>query len=331
MKIFKGLALAALLAFSMSAYAVDMKEVEKELTTTGVEGWIHGSVETQGIYVFTYRTPGNFFDFVEMSLVSEDPAMMKLLGTFDRHDKVRIKGAFIAKNPSPQKHIMVASIEMLTKYEQPYPVDPYQHQAKIPDELVGKTSGTFLVHAIGGDGQVLVVEYKDVILPIFVKNGALTKDLYRGDLVQLQFKIQNYPDQPVHLNIDETAAAPVTVLESIKAKHGQQVTMEGELILFPKSPEILFNVFALKQDLQAGLSRQFTLVNMDDPDVFNAIRTKLQREWDKYPGAYVNGRNKLVSTKIRVRATGTINEVNPSQANPQILLNSADAIQVLDQ
>ena len=240
---------------SAPAHAVDLTVVEKELTTTGVEGWIHGSVETQGIYVFTYRTPGNFFDYIEMSLISEDPKMMKLLSTFDRHDKVRVKGSFVAKirvlrstsssaqsslSPSISSHIRLTLISM---------------KAKIPDDLVGKNSGTFLVHAIGGDGQILVVEYKDVILPIFVKNGALTKALYRGDLVQLAFKIQNYPDEPVHLNIDETAPQPVQVLESIKAKHGQQGTVEGALILFPKSPEIIFNVFAVQQQLQAGLTR----------------------------------------------------------------------------
>jgi hypothetical protein len=324
-----GFLLSACATSAHRAYAVDMKEVEKELTTTGVEGWIHGSVETQGIYVFTYRTPGNFFDYVEMSLVSDNPNMMKQFATFDRHDKVRVKGSFIADNPSPQKHIMVGSIELITKYNQPYPVDPYQHQAKIPDDLIGKSSGTFLVHAVSGHGQVLVVEFKDVILPIFVKNGALTQSLYRGDLVQLAYKIQNYPDEPVHLNIDETAPQPVQVLQSIKALHGKPGTVEGALILFPKSPEIMFNVFAVQQLLPAGLNRQFTLVNFDNPDVFTQIRTKLQAAWDKAGSAYVNGRNKLVSLKIRVRATGTFNEVDPSQANPQILLNSADAVQIV--
>jgi hypothetical protein len=333
---FNGLAVLALIGLAGCATpaqahnTVDMKEVEKELTTTGVEGWIHGSVETQGIYVFTYRTPGNFFDYVEMSLVSDDPAMMAQFAKYGRHDKVRVKGAFIPDNPSPQKHILVSSIELLQKYEEPLPVEPYQHQAKIPDDLIGKNSGTFLVHAVSGGGQVLVVEYKDVILPIFVHNGDLTKNLFRGDLVQLAFKIQSYPDEPVHLNLDEKNPQCVQLLESIKAKNGQSVTMEGDLILFPKSPEIMFNVFAVKQELPAGLNRQYTLVNFDNPDTFTAIRTKLQNEWDKFPGAYVNGRNKLVSLKIRVRATGTINEVDPSQANPQILLNSADAVQIIE-
>jgi hypothetical protein len=329
MKMFKCLALLVVLLFSFNAYSVDLKEVEKELTTTGVEGWIHGSVESQGIYVFTYRTPGSFFDYIEMSLVSDDPGIVKQLATLDRHDKVRVKGAFL-DIPSPQKHISAASIEMIKKYQSAYDVAPYQHQTKIPDDLVGKSSANFLVHAIGGNGQILVVEYKDVILPVYVKNGDLTKNLFRGDLVQLQIKIQNDPTEPVHLNLNEKAPQPVQVLQAIQSLHGKPASIEGALILFPKSPEILFNVFAVKQELQDGLNRQYTLVNFDNPDVFAKIRATLQAAWDRHGTDFVNGRNKLVSTKVRVKATGTFNEQDPNQANPQILLNSVDSIQIIE-
>ena len=100
--------------------------------------------------------------------------------------------------------------------------------------------------------------------------------------------------------------------------------------MFPKSPEIQFNVFAVQQPLPSGLTRQYTLVNMVDPGVFSQIRAKLQKAWDSYPKSYVNGRNKLVSTKIQVKASGVINDVDPSQANPQILLKSADDIQIIE-
>jgi hypothetical protein len=322
------ISLLALMTISTNAFAVDMKEVEKELTTSGVEGWVHGSVETQGLYVFTYRNPTNFFDYVQMSLVSLTPAMMKELGTYSRQDKVRVKGSFLT-NPSPQKHILVSSIEMITKYQSPYPSAPYQHQAVIPGDLLNLTTATFLIHAIAGDGHILVVEYKDSILPIFVQNATLTKSLFRGDVVQLKFSIQSYPNQPVHLNLNEKDPQPLQVLESIQAKHGKPAVVEGALIMFPKSPEIMFNVFAVQEELQAGLKRQYTLVNFDDADLFQKIRDTLQKAWDQYPGGYVNARNKLVSTHIRVKATGVFNEVDPSQANPQILLNSIDSIQVI--
>ena len=264
-----------------------------------------------------------------MSLISNQPAITQQLLSMGRHDRVRVKGAFL-DNPSPQKHIQIVSIEMLEKYQPTYKMGSYDYTTKIPADLLNKDSAAFLVDAVAGDGHILVVEYGDTVVPIVVKNGDLTKNLYRGDLVRLGFRIQKFPDQPVHLNLDDTAAHPVQVLEAIAGKNGQDFTLEGALILFPKSPEIIFNIFAVQQELQDGLKRQFTLVNFDDPDVFAKIRDALQKAWDKYPGAYVNGRNKLVSTRIRVKATGTFNEVSASQANPQILLKALDSIEIIE-
>ena len=328
MKIRVFLFLALNMVLSTSAFAVDMKEVEKELTTTGVEGWIHGDASAQGLFVFTYRNPTDFFDYVIMSLVSSQPDMLHQLASLDRHDKIRVKGVFM-DNPSPQKHIAVFSVEMLKKYDSGYETPAYEYEAKIPDELLNQTRATFLVHAICGDCHILVLEYKDAVVPVFVKNGDLTKGLFRNDVVQLAFKIQTYPNQPVHLNLDDAATEPVKVLDSIQAKNGKPAVMEGTLILFPKSPEIMFNVFAVQESLSAGLTRQYTLVNFDSPDDFAKIRAALQAAWDKYPGQYENGRNKLLSKRVRVKATGVFNEVDPSQANPQILLKSVDSIQII--
>jgi hypothetical protein len=312
---------------STTTYAVDLKDVEKQLNTTGAEGWIHGAVADQQMYVFTYRNPTNFFDYVEMSLVATDPNIMKQLATFDRHDKVNVKGAFL-DNPSPQKHIKVSAITMVKKYQSTYQVPAYEHEAKIPDDLLHKDMATFMVHAIAGDGHILVVEYKDAVLPIYVVNADLTKGLFRNDIVQIKFLFQDYPDHPVHLAVNESATDALKVIDSIQAKNGKSTVLEGALILFPKSPEINFNVFAVQEELTDGLKRQYTLVNFDSTDTFQKIRDALQKAWDKYPGAYVNGRNKLVSTRLRVKATGTFNEVDPSQANPQILLNSVDSIEI---
>lgn len=323
-------ALLVVALFSLNARAVDLAQVEKDLNGPGVVGWIHGSVSDRNLYVFTYRSPDNFFDFVEMSLTAEDDADMQAkIGTFGRHDKVRVKGSFL-KNPSPQKHIKVKSIELVEKYQEPYQRDAYRYAAKIPEDLGKAGRATFLVHALGGDGAILVLEYKDQVVPMFVKKPELTKGLYRGDVVEIAYKLQKDPDAPSHLNVDETDANPVVVKESVHALHGKPAVMDGELVLFPKSPEIIFNVFAVLQHLDNGLNRQFTLVNFDDPDAFKKIRAKLQAEWDKFPHDYVNGRNKLVSTKVRVRAKGTYNDIDPGQANPQILLKSADDIELYE-
>jgi hypothetical protein len=311
------------------SFAVDLTQVEKDLNGPGITGWVHGAVKDRSLYVFTYRDPKNFFDFVEMSLTTSDPAIESKLATFGRHDKVLVKGRFL-KNPSPQKHIRIASIELVEKYRHPYPSEEYRYGAKLPDDLLHASRATFLVHAVAGDGRILVLEYKDQIVPMYVKNGALTKNLFRNDLVDLALKIQEDPEHPTHLNLDDTAANPVKVVEAIRDLHGKPAVLDGELILFPQSPEIRFNVFAVQQSLPAGLSRQFTLVNFDDPNEFQKIRAKLQAEWDKFPKHWVNGRNKLVSTKIRVRAKGTYNEIDPGQANPQILLKSAADVEIYE-
>jgi hypothetical protein len=319
------LAFAALT--SACAHAVDLKQVERELATTGAVGWVHGSSSSQGLYAFTYRSPDNFFDFVIMSLVAERPETLKQLSELNRHDKVRIKGSFM-DNPSPQKHVAVASVEMVKKFEPPYPMPPYEHEAKIPDELLDKTSADFVVHALHNDGQLLVVEYKDAVLPIWVKNGALTRHLFRGDFVRLSYRIQKTPGQPVHLRIAEARPDAVQVIDSVLAKHGKPGAIEGKLIMFPKSPEIIFNVFAVLEETPSGLTRQYTLVNFEDNNEFKRIREKLQAAWDRHPSDYVNGRNKLVHTRVRVKATGTFHDVDPNQANPQILLKSADDIEI---
>lgn len=310
------------------AHAIDLREVEQKLAADGAEGEVHGASASQGLYVFVYRNPKDFFDFLEMSMVPASQDVVRQLEALRRHDRVRIKGSFL-ENRSPQKHIEVTSLEMVRKYAPPVEMPAYEHEAKVPDELLGQSSALFLVHAIHADGQILVVEYKDTVLPIFVKNGALAKNLYRNDLVRLKFKVQRRPDRPAHLRLDETAEKPVEVVESILAKHGQPATLEGALVLFPKSPEVIFNVFAVLEELPAGLKRQYTLVNFTSPEVFKQIREKLQAAWDQAPKDYVNGRNKLVSTKIRVKVTGTFNEVDANQANAQVLLAGPEAIEVL--
>jgi hypothetical protein len=314
--------------FARSSFAVDLAQIETELkSANGAVGWIHGSVEGQGLYVFTYRSTTNFFDFVEMSLTTT--VIQAKFATLSRHDQVRVKGSYL-QIPVPQKHIDVTSIDLLKKYDSGYPSDPYQHQVQIPSGLLGQTSAIFEVHAVAAAGQILVVEFQDAILPIFVKNGALAKDLYRGDIVQLNYGIQAYPNQPVHLTLNETAAQPIKVLDSIKALDGKPASVQGALILFPKSPEITLNVFAVQANMQSNLQRQYTLVNFDDPQVFNDILKKCQAAWDRHGLDYVNGRNKLVSKKVQVKVTGTFNEQDPGQANAQILIKSANDVQVIE-
>lgn len=187
------------------------------------------------------------------------------------------------------------------------------------------------MHAVDAGGAILVVEYEDIVLPVFVNRPELTKNLARNDVVRLAYEIRTLPDRPVHLQLKDVEQ-PIEVVDSIMALHGQPASVEGELVLFPKSPQVKFNVFAVLQPLPGNLRRQFTLANFESDDAFKAIRDKLQAAWDSEPeGTAVSGRNKLISTKLRVRATGTFNEIDPGQANAQILLDGPDSVEILAQ
>jgi len=312
---------------TVSLQAQDATDVERQLTTTGLVVEIHGASPELGLFAVTYRSPANFFEFVQMSLVTRDAAVANQLRTIRRHDRVRIKGSLLP-NPSPQMHILAASIELVAKYVPAIAAPPYEYDSQIARDLQGRSSGRFLVHIAQPDDGILVVEYKDAVLPIFVMNKQLLTGLARNDVVQLRFRHQDYPDRPTHLRLDEAHRQPLRVVDRIMNKHGKRADMKGALVLFPKSPQIVSNVFALLEELPGGLTRQYTLVNLASERRFAEIRTKLQAAWDRHvaPGDYVNGRNKLVSLKVRVRARGIFSQTDSGQANPQILLESADSI-----
>jgi hypothetical protein len=241
---------------------------------------------------------------------------------------VRIGGE-IMDNRSQQTHIELASLEVVRKYEATPPIPRYEYEASIPADLQGKSSELFLVHAVNAGGSVLVVEHEDVVLPVYVTRPELTRSLARNDVVRLFYEIRTRPDRPVHLQLADVER-PVEVVDSITALHGKPAAIEGALVLFPQSPQVRFNVFAVLQELPGNTQRQYTLVNFDDPAVFETIRNKLQAAWDTGGAdSFVSGRNKLVSTEVRIRATGTFNQIDPNQANAQIVLDGPDSIEIL--
>jgi hypothetical protein len=320
-----------ILAAALPACVSIPAKLEREIAAgRAVEGEIHGAYPDLELYVFTYRDPKNFFDFVEVSLIATTPEVAAQLATLRRHDRVKIAGA-IADNRSNQTHVELRSLEVVRKYEASPEVPRYDYQASIPGDLRGKDNELFLVHAVNAGGTVLVVEREDVVLPVYVRRPELTRDLARNDVVRLYYDVRSRPDRPVHLELKDVER-PVEVVDSVMALHGKPASVEGALVLFPKSPQVQFNVFAVLQELPGNAQRQFTLVNFDSQEAFAAIRKKLQDAWDAAgPGSAKSGRNKLISTKVRVRATGTYNEIDPNQANAQIVLESADSLQILAQ
>lgn len=325
------LASITLVTLSLAACSSLPRELERELRRgRAVEGEIHGAYPALDLYVFTYRAPDNFFEFVEASLVAPNDELAGALAALRRHDRVRIEGTPL-DNRSPQIHVELSALEVVDEYEPAPAIPAYEYRAELPRELLGDDDALFLVHAVHADGAILVVEHRDVVLPVFVRRPELTRELARNDIVRLFYEIRNYPDRPVHLELADVAR-PIEVVDSIMALHGRPADVEGPLVLFPRSPQVRFNVFAVLDELPGRHQRQYTLVNFDSTEVFERIRDKLQAAWDATePSDAVSGRNKLISTTLRVRATGTFNQIDPNQANAQIVLDGPEAIEVLGQ
>ena len=315
--------------FISQAAPIPYPELEKQLKAEGLKGWIHGASQPLNLYVFTYRTPGDFFSHSEFPLVAGNESVEKALASLGRHDEVNLKGQFI-QNGAPIKHIFVEALSIIKKYESPSQApEPYLYEANLHKDLLGQKELLGKVHAITNEGKVLVVEYKDAVVPVVVGKPELTKKLFRNDKIQLKIQVRSFPEQPTHVSLDLSQPEPIKVLDSMVSWHGRKGSVEGTLVMFPKSPQVIFNVFALQVKDEQGVLREFTLVNFENTSLFEKIREKLQGIWDSDTGHVENGRNKLVNRNLKLRASGTFNVVDPGQANPQVLLESPESIELL--
>lgn len=290
-------------------------------------GWIHAAVHPRGLYVFTYRKPGDFFSFADFPLVAANTAVANKLLTVKRHDAVFLKGIFI-KNMAPINHIQVDELQVVQAYTSDETPPPRTADTEIPADLAGATELIGKVHAVNSDGRIFVIEYGDAVIPVFVRVPALTGGLYRNDKIRMKFEFALFPPRPSHLWLDTAAAKPLEVMERLLDKHGNPFEAEGSLVRFPISPQISIDVYALQTTDADGVSREFTLVNEKDPAMFLKIREKLAAAWKSRPGQGIDGRNKLVNPYIKVKAVGVFNLVAPNQANAQILLDGPDSLTI---
>ncbi len=307
--------------------------VDELKSPKGVQVEIHGADHQNGLYAIAYR-PKNFFDFIIVSLQADytSPAHKDVktkLETLRRHDFIQIKGDENSFVLSHQNHVMVRELTIVSKFSSEYDkaVDAYTHTTNVADLVQGKTSLIVKVHASLVDGKVLMVEAGDANIPVVVKNNALTRDLYRGDKVELNFSVQQYPGSPVHLVLNNSLDA-IKMLDSVAKVHGQPQDRCGELVMFPKSPQVIFNVFALKSDIGDGLFRTFTLINFENPKIFQELREKMQTVWDAHLSTMVAGRNYFINPRIKVCAKGAGNMQVATQANPQILIEKVGDLTV---
>ncbi len=302
---------------------LELTTLSEELNNTGLIGRIHGAASESQMFVMSVREPNNFFSHREFSLLAGDYS--EILDQANRHDLVCVQGNFIS-NPSPQQHISVRAIQILEPWSQPEGFSPYQRQllAELPQNssLIGK------VHAIADQGTILVMEYQDTIIPIYVAATEYTQGLYRGDIIKLSYQIQRHPRKPIHLKLDTKAEEPLKVIDAISSWQNQEQTLTGNLVKFPQSPQLKFDVYAMEVDTK-GIQRYFTLINFEDIDEFQKIRNKLADIWDANASTAISGRNMLINPEVTIQARGLINIISPQQANPQILLDSAEQVNYL--
>lgn len=306
---------------------VNLSNLSDELENTGLLGEIHGTVPEENIFVFAVRDPDNFFDFQHFSVIPGNKQTQETLKQVGRHDQVCLQGKLI-KNPSPQPHIVVQSAVVTESWQGLAGYKGYEYQADIPEEIKYRNHAIFKVNFVNNEGKILVVEYKDKVLPIYVKNIELTKDLYRRDLIDLSYKIQPWPGYPTHLNLTLNTENPLKTVDRLVDKHNIDTKLTGKLVKFPQSPQIQFDVYAIEV-ITEGLPRYYTLVNFEDIKEFETIREKLANIWNSNLSTVESGRNFLINPNIMMEAQGKINVVSPQQANPQILLENANKIQRL--
>ena len=306
-----------------------MSKLEGELETTGLIGRVHGSAGSgSGLFMISIREPNNFFAHREFSLIARQAKPLATLEGLNRHDRICIQGN-ILPNPSPQVHIDVQKIQVLEAWPQPENIEPYEREADLPADLESQTNFIGKVHAIGAEGKILVMEYLDRVVPVFVETTDFTRDLYRGDIVKLHYQIQKRPQQPIHLQLDTTAAQPIEVLDAIASWHNHVKTITGNLVKFPRSPQLKFDVYAIEA-VKQGIRRDFTLVNFEDIAEFSKIREKLAALWEENSSTAVAGRNMLINPEVMIEASGKINLISTEQANPQILLKSAQQVRKIN-
>ncbi len=315
------------------ASQISLEAVDAALRGKGLSGHMHAADGENGLLVFTYRNPENFFDNLQLSLKAATPEVAEQLAQLNRHDAVRLTGS-IVNLENPQPHIRVASVEVLKAWAlmEDIPTDTHRKTTPLPEALKGKTEAPFLVHAVVDQGRVLVLEYRDQLVMMVAPDNTWTKDLFRGDRVTVRYSVRNWPKAPTHieLNTDTTEGKiPLQVVESLEALHEKKHTQQGRLVLFKQSPQINRDIWAVEQLLPDGTARYMTLVNFTDEDGGQgAIDAKLKTWWSTHPDKVRDGRNKLLKEGLRIQVEGTLNVVSPNQANAQ-LFTTADQLTLL--
>jgi hypothetical protein len=310
----------------------DQKLRDPDEKTGGLVGLIHGDNPELGLYVFVFHEPDDFFKRTYFSLVTKDKDLLARLKALRHDDKVRVHGR-LGHEDTSQLHIHLRSLEVTQSFapavDAPLGHVPVTSMADLEEDLAANDDLTVLVHA-PGDGSNMMVEYHDVLMPLYVTQPEvvdITKQCYRGDVLRIHVDRRKHPAKPLHLELKEQLDDQHPVLEVVDAfknHHDEIETIEGRLVLYPKSTTINRDVWAVEQLLSDGLSRTYTLVDLTDEGGISEDMIEMEKDfkeiWDDHAEAVLEGRNKYINRDVTIRVTGRINVVSPVQANAQIFV-----------
>lgn len=300
----------------------DDKTVRERLRGEGLVGHIHGAFPDRKLFVLTVRDEQDFSNFRFFTLIFTDASAA---GNLKRHDRVQVFGTLL-KNPSEQRHILVHRFNLLEPAVHAY---NYEHYTQLPGDLPPTGQLQVVVHAVSTEKGVLVVDYGDAIVPVFIADidatAAMLEKLHRGDIIMLPYKLRSHPNRPPHMELD----GEIEIIDALADRNGMQVTWEGYLVMFPDRTQIKFNVFTLAHDDGYGVERFYTITNFRDPGAFDRIMQLLQNEWDRQVQYILPARNKLINKRIRLRVTGKVSVNRKNQVNPMLIVEARDDIEVL--
>jgi len=311
--------------------AIPVTDLDLLASTTGLKGTMHGAKPVSGTYVFTWWSPKGFFENLNLSLVPTTPEVERQLAGLERHQAVVVWGKLVRVTPG-QTHVRVDRVQPGEKWSPGVTAEviPRKPSEDLTRKLARKKRVDALVHAVAEDGSALAIEYADEVLPVQVPpTEALRKQvagLYRGDRIRFRCSLAKYPVRPAHLLIaadPKDTRSPLDVLDAIHDQHEHERTVEGDLVLFPKSPVLNRSIWGVEERGPGGLNRYFTIFNFDDAKDQAKIDSVLQAAWDSSAKGVKDARNKYVHTRVRVRVTGKVNNPAANQANPTLVTHAA--------
>lgn len=306
---------------------ITLEDLTRRFEGEGVKGLIHGARHAQGAYVFTWYHPEDFFESRQFSLAPANPEVARALTALERHQQVTLRGKLLS-NGAAQPHLRVESLSPGAKWD---PGVKVAAPSPIPDLTKAlKPRGRIpaLVHALEETGDVLVIEALGAVIPVRVPADPKLREtvgaLYRGDRIELSYRVAERPGIPLHLELQAEGDRPaLKVIDRIVAQHEQMRTVEGQLVLFPKSPVLTRALWGVEEKGPDGLHRYFTIFNFQDLNDQGKIQTLLETAWKGTPEGVVDGRNKYIHTGVRVRVTGKVSNQAKNQANPTLVTTSA--------